>query len=88
MTATIGTFCTGAGACARAAGIDALYALGDLAAHAARTFGSGAKHYTRIEDLLADLQGVPGPQTTMLVKGSRFMQMERVVKRFEQAGGA
>ncbi len=68
---------------ARDAGIDGLYALGDLAAVTARAFGAGARHYPRIEDLLADVEGVLDPQTALLVKGSRFMQMERVVRGIE-----
>ncbi len=71
------------GAYARAAGVERLYALGELAAAAVRTFGAGGRHYARIEELLADVRGELGPQTTLLVKGSRFMQMERVVRNFE-----
>ncbi len=76
-----------AGAYARASGVERLYALGDLAAAAARAFGAGARHYARIEELLADVENELGPQTTLLVKGSRFMQMERVVRRFETTAG-
>jgi UDP-N-acetylmuramoyl-tripeptide--D-alanyl-D-alanine ligase len=71
------------GAYAGAAGIDRLYTLGDLAAHAARSFGAGARHFARIEDLLAEVETALGPDATLLVKGSRFMQMERVIKAFE-----
>ena len=76
------------GAYARDAGITGLYALGDLAAVAARAFGAGARHYPRIEDLLADVEGALGPQTALLVKGSRFMQMERVVRGIEVSTGS
>jgi UDP-N-acetylmuramoyl-tripeptide--D-alanyl-D-alanine ligase len=68
---------------ARAAGIDRLFTLGDLSAHAARAFGAGARHFPRIEDLLAEVEPLLAAGVTLLVKGSRFMQMERVVKRFE-----
>ena len=71
------------GVYAREAGIDGLYALGELAAVTAHAFGTGARHYPRIEDLLADVGGALGPQTAVLVKGSRFMQMERVVRSIE-----
>jgi len=71
------------GAYARERGIDALYALGELAIDAVRGFGDGARHYHRIEELLADAGNALGPHTSMLVKGSRFMQMERVVRSFE-----
>ncbi len=72
---------------ARDAGIDGLYALGELAAVTARAFGAGARHYPRIEELLVDVDGALGPQTALLVKGSRFMQMERVVRGIEAVAG-
>ncbi|MGV3628701.1 MAG: UDP-N-acetylmuramoyl-tripeptide--D-alanyl-D-alanine ligase [Betaproteobacteria bacterium] len=75
------------GVYARDAGIDGLYALGELAAVTARAFGAGARHYARIEELLADVEGALGPQTALLVKGSRFMQMERVVRCIEAVTG-
>ena len=67
------------GAHARASGIDALYALGPLSLHAAQAFGAGARHCARCEDVVAALTPLLGPQVTVLVKGSRYMQMERVV---------
>jgi UDP-N-acetylmuramoyl-tripeptide--D-alanyl-D-alanine ligase len=66
-------------------GIDALFCLGDLSRHAAQAFGAGAQHFERIQELLADLENRLSPTTTVLVKGSRFMEMERVVKSFEIA---
>ncbi len=72
------------GAYARAAGVERLFTLGELAAASARAFGAAARHYPRIEALLADVEKELGPQTTLLVKGSRFMQMERVVRSFEK----
>ena len=73
------------GAYARERGIDALYAMGELAAHAVRAFGEGGRHYAAIETLLVDVGAALGPQTALLVKGSRFMQMERVVRSFEDS---
>jgi UDP-N-acetylmuramoyl-tripeptide--D-alanyl-D-alanine ligase len=74
------------GAAARALGIDRLYTLGEHSAHAARAFGAGARHFERLEDLLAEVENRLSPEVTVLVKGSRFMRMERVVSAF--AGGA
>ena len=74
-----------AGAYARDAGIDRLFTLGDLSARAAIAFGENARHFSRIEDLLAEIENVLAPDVTVLVKGSRFMQMERVVRSFELA---
>jgi UDP-N-acetylmuramoyl-tripeptide--D-alanyl-D-alanine ligase len=70
---------------AREQGIGRLLALGEHSAHAVRAFGAGARHFARIEDLLAEVGNALSPSVTALIKGSRFMQMERVVKSFEQA---
>jgi UDP-N-acetylmuramoyl-tripeptide--D-alanyl-D-alanine ligase len=79
---------TEVGEYARAAGIDRVYALGDLSANAVAAFGVGARHFPRIEELLADVEIALAPDTTVLIKGSRFMQMERVVKAFAAGSGA
>jgi hypothetical protein len=60
-----------------------LLALGDASRECATGFGNNARFYERIQELLADLENHLTPDTTVLVKGSRFMQMERVVKSFE-----
>jgi UDP-N-acetylmuramoyl-tripeptide--D-alanyl-D-alanine ligase len=71
---------------AREQGIGRMLALGEASAHAARAFGSGARHFDRIEDLLAEARTALAPGVTALVKGSRFMQMERVVTAFAVDG--
>jgi len=68
---------------AKQAGIDVLMAMGDLSLYTVEGFGPGASHFDRIQELLADLENFLTPEVTLLVKGSRFMQMERVVKSFE-----
>jgi UDP-N-acetylmuramoyl-tripeptide--D-alanyl-D-alanine ligase len=73
------------GARARQAGIDRLFCLGELSVHAANTFGPGGMHFERIEELLAETEQALGPEVTVLVKGSRFMKMERVVKSFQES---
>ncbi|MDP2783384.1 MAG: UDP-N-acetylmuramoyl-tripeptide--D-alanyl-D-alanine ligase [Sulfurimicrobium sp.] len=74
------------GAAAKQAGVDILFAHGDLCREAAAEFGENAWFFERIEELLADLENLLAPDVTVLVKGSRFMQMERVVKSFEVKG--
>jgi UDP-N-acetylmuramoyl-tripeptide--D-alanyl-D-alanine ligase len=71
------------GAEAHTMGVDELLALGELSTHAVREFGKGGRHFERIEDLLATLQRDLDADSTVLVKGSRFMKMERVVQRLE-----
>jgi len=69
-----------AGDYARRAGIDRLFALGEMSGHAARAFGAEARQFTQIADLIAAVTPLLAPDTTLLVKGSRFMRMERVVE--------
>jgi UDP-N-acetylmuramoyl-tripeptide--D-alanyl-D-alanine ligase len=73
------------GLAASAAGVDRLLALGDLSKETVGAFGAGAMHFERIQELLAELENALTPDTTVLVKGSRFMQMERVVNSFTEA---
>jgi UDP-N-acetylmuramoyl-tripeptide--D-alanyl-D-alanine ligase len=64
---------------ARERGVDALYALGEMTAHATAGFGHGARHFASMDDLIGALRDAAGVGTTVLVKGSRFMRMERAV---------
>ena len=72
MHAEIGTY-------ARNAGIAALYALGELSRSTAQAFGTGGRHFAAMEDLTAALLPELSPSSVVLVKGSRFMRMERAV---------
>ncbi|HSH97803.1 MAG: UDP-N-acetylmuramoyl-tripeptide--D-alanyl-D-alanine ligase [Methylophilaceae bacterium] len=66
---------------AKASKIPALYLLGDLSRETAKAFGAGAHHFDSVESLSASVKSLLNPQTAVLVKGSRFMQMERVVEQ-------
>ncbi|ATE58885.1 UDP-N-acetylmuramoyl-tripeptide--D-alanyl-D-alanine ligase [Thauera sinica] len=66
------------GGYAKSKGIDGLYALGDMSAVAARNFGEGGQHFPSVEALVAALSGHLDADSVVLVKGSRFMRMERV----------
>ncbi|MDD5365755.1 MAG: UDP-N-acetylmuramoyl-tripeptide--D-alanyl-D-alanine ligase [Gallionellaceae bacterium] len=70
------------GATARQAGIDRLLCLGEQTVQTVAAFGPGAMHFERIEELLAEIEVALAPEVTVLVKGSRFMKMERVVQSF------
>lgn len=75
------------GAAAARAGVDMLFTFGELAERATQAFGLRGKHFTRIDDLLVAIESVLDEDTTLLVKGSRFMRMERVVSAFAAAEG-
>ncbi|MGI4719274.1 MAG: UDP-N-acetylmuramoyl-tripeptide--D-alanyl-D-alanine ligase [Janthinobacterium lividum] len=71
------------GAYAQERGIEHVLATGELALHIAHAMrASGARHYEQFDELLAALDQTLGGNTeaTVLVKGSRFMKMERVVQ--------
>ena len=60
-------------------GIDRMLTLGELARHASAAFGANGEHFNTLEDLMQALGVALTSDATVLVKGSRFMQMERVV---------
>lgn len=63
----------------RAAGISRLLATGDLSRNTVEGFGDGASWHADIDELAARVESELDADTNVLVKGSRFMQMERVV---------
>ena len=67
------------GVLAKSLGIEHLYAVGDLSRAAVEAFGKGAKHFDSHEALIKSLRKNLHDGSTVLVKGSRSMKMERVV---------
>jgi len=72
---------------AREAGIDALLAIGAASCHAVAAFGPQGAHFADMEALRAAAAREAAAGSTLLVKGSRFMQMERIAD-FLAADGA
>jgi UDP-N-acetylmuramoyl-tripeptide--D-alanyl-D-alanine ligase len=72
---------------ARRAGVNVLFALGEASKGAVRTFGAGAKHFESVDELVAELSAQLENGVTVLVKGSRFMRMERVVEALGAVNG-
>ena len=66
------------GGYAKSQGLDQLFALGEHSELAARNFGAGGQHFNSVEALLKALTPLLDGDTAVLVKGSRFMRMERV----------
>jgi UDP-N-acetylmuramoyl-tripeptide--D-alanyl-D-alanine ligase len=69
---------------ARASGVEKLFTVGMLSRFTAERFGAGAKHFPTQAELIAALSKTLSDTSlrpaTILVKGSRRMQMERVVE--------
>ena len=75
------------GAFAHAVGIESLWTAGPLCAHAASAYGAAARHFETVDALLSALPDAPAA-ASVLVKGSRFMKMERVVAALKSTPSA
>jgi UDP-N-acetylmuramoyl-tripeptide--D-alanyl-D-alanine ligase len=76
---------------ARAAGIERLYATGELMQRAVDSFGAGAQWFADtgvLTQALGRALGTAGPAVRLLVKGSRFNRFERVVDALTGGSGA
>ena len=72
------------GAYAKSCGVDQLFTLGALSQHSAKAF-QGAQHFDSMDDLQQQMNTSVKAMATVLVKGSRFMRMERVVQALQAA---
>jgi UDP-N-acetylmuramoyl-tripeptide--D-alanyl-D-alanine ligase len=75
------------GAYAAECGIEAVYTLGDLCQFAGQAFGD-ARHFADMDSLLAAVQQSAAQFLSIVVKGSRFMKMERVIEALQAMDGA
>ena len=77
------------GSQARLHQIGHLFTLGVQSSHAQQTFVADPQqqhHFSEMDALLAAVSGLLPSVNSVLVKGSRFMKMERVVRALEQEG--
>lgn len=72
------------GAQVRAAGISRLLTTGTLSRNTVEGFGKGASWHADIDELTARVKTELHADTNILVKGSRFMRMERVVEALRE----
>ncbi|MCC6915998.1 UDP-N-acetylmuramoyl-tripeptide--D-alanyl-D-alanine ligase [Nitrosomonas sp.] len=68
---------------AEKAGVDMLLALGELSRQSVIGFGQGAQHFSDLDTLLEKAKSCLDEHASILVKGSRFMKMERVIAQLQ-----
>jgi len=69
-----------AGQYARELGINKLFTYGKLTQHTVKAFGDGAQHFDNHDDLINALSPHLNDGVTVLIKGSRSMKMETVLR--------
>lgn len=74
---------TEAGEQARLSGVERMFTLGELSQKATESFGVGAQHFTDQKQLIKIIKNELDRDVTLLIKGSRFTHMERVVQALE-----
>ena len=79
---------TEVGAAAKSAGIDRLFATGELSRNSTEAFGANASWFESVDMLIDALRVSVTSDVNLLVKGSRFMRMERVVKALASPAAA
>lgn len=69
-----------AGTYAKQKNISVFYSFGQASESASKAFGAEGQHFETLESLISAIKQQMNKSTCVLVKGSRFMKMERVVK--------
>ncbi|MCH9047870.1 MAG: UDP-N-acetylmuramoyl-tripeptide--D-alanyl-D-alanine ligase, partial [Proteobacteria bacterium] len=72
-----------AGEKSKASGVERLYALGELTKFTVQSFGEGARHVDDHEQLVSLIGEEIDSDVTILIKGSRAMNLERLVNALE-----
>lgn len=67
------------GELAKRVGVARVFAMGKLSKQTVKAFGKGARHFKKPQVLIEALLGCLHPEATVLVKGSRAMNMDVIV---------
>jgi len=75
------------GAYAADAGVEDLWAVGELSKHTAEGFGPNSKSFDSMQELISACKAAANNDVVFLVKGSRGAHMEDVVRELTVGGG-
>ena len=70
---------------AKKCGIDSLITIGSNSLQASKAYGPSSQHFESTELLIQYIKDVDSPQAVFLIKGSRFMRMELIVKALTES---
>ena len=71
---------------AKNTGVDRLWTIGRKAKLAAESFGNGAEHFSNVSEAQEQLTAALSDNVTCLVKGSRFMQLDKLADKLAVRG--
>jgi len=70
------------------AGIDKLFTIGELANESSNVFGRNASNFTEFDSMSLSIKDEIDSDSTLLIKGSRYMHMENLVKKLTLSDGS
>ena len=73
-----------AGQLAKQFGVEKLWTIGNISNYAADSFGNESYHFANHADLVQAISEQLPSSATLLIKGSRAMQMEKIVKALQE----
>ena len=71
---------------AKESGVNRLWTVGTESRAATQAYGNGAKHFEHIADLQKQLEKTLSSDVTCLIKGSRFMQLDKLADKLANRG--
>ena len=74
------------GAQAKKAGVVRLWTMGEQSENATREFGNGAQHFKTMDELQKGLEEALSGDVNCLIKGSRFMKLDRLADALTASG--
>jgi len=71
---------------AKASGVSRLWTIGDESRYASEAYGEGAKHVNSMTELTKELDAILTSDVVCLIKGSRFMQLDKLADTLSAVG--